>query len=152
MTLRKWFVFGTALMMTASVLTGAAVYADESGASQINSDPINETVTDEKITLALMSEPSTLWGAGTGKLENEDVYISSALFDTLVVLDQEAWEVKPSLATEWEWVDDTHCRFTLRDDVQMTDGSLMTAKSRFPVSFAPIKRISGQAYRILLIF
>lgn len=127
MTLRKWFVFGAALMMTASVLTGAAVYADESGASQINSDPINETVTDEKITLSLMSEPSTLWGAGTGKLENEDVYISSALFDTLVVLDQEAWEVKPSLATEWEWVDDTHCRFTLRDDVQMTDESLMTA-------------------------
>ncbi|MBO1722844.1 ABC transporter substrate-binding protein, partial [Extibacter sp. GGCC_0201] len=29
---------------------------------------------------------------------------------------------------EWEWIDDTHCRFKLRDDVTMTDGTLLEAE------------------------
>ena len=78
MILKKWLVLGASLMITASVLTGTTVLADETGVAQINSDPLNETVSDEKLTVAFMSEPSTLWGPGTGKLENEDVYVASA--------------------------------------------------------------------------
>ena len=128
MKTKKFAALLVSLAMTLPALAGATtVYADDPGVYEVNVDPINTEVTDETLTIALQSEPSTLWGAGTGKLENEDVYIASALYDTLVVLDQEAWEVKPSLATSWEWLDGTHCKFTLRDDVTMTDGTPLVA-------------------------
>ena len=128
MRAKKIAAIGLSLALAAPVFAGTtAVYADEPGIYQNNSESGNTEVTDETLTIALQAEPSTLWGAGVGKLENEDCYIASALFDTLVVLDQETWEVKPSLATSWEWIDGTHCRFTLRDDVTMTDGTPLVA-------------------------
>ena len=33
----------------------------------------------------------------------------------------------PSLATSWEWIDDTHVRFFLRDDAVAYDGTTITA-------------------------
>ncbi len=65
--------------------------------------------------------------AGTGKVENEMVIIYAALTDRLVKVDRNTGDVLPSLATEWEWVDDTHCKFTLRDDVLMSDGTPLVA-------------------------
>ena len=46
--------------------------------------------------------------------------------DRLVAVDENG-EVIPALATEWEWVDDTHCRLKLRDDVVYTNGQTITA-------------------------
>lgn len=89
-------------------------------------DAPNMEVTDETIRIVLASEPSTLWGAPAGKVENESCYIMDALMDRLVAVDKDN-EVVPSLATEWEWVDDTHCRFVLRDDVTMSNGELLVA-------------------------
>lgn len=100
---------------------------ENSGAKTVNADPANQTVTDETLKIGLASEPSTLWGAGCGKTENEMQIISGALMDTLVVTDQNTGDILPNLATEWTWVDDTHCKFTLRDDVTMTDGTPLTA-------------------------
>lgn len=128
MRAKKLAAIGLSLALALPVFSGAtAVYADDPGIYDVNKDAPNTEVTDETLTIALQAEPSTLWGAGVGKLENEDCYINSALFDTLVILDQEAWEVKPNLATSWEWIDETHCRFTLRDDVVMTDGTPLVA-------------------------
>lgn len=95
---------------------------------KVNSDPVNTQVTDETLTVDLSSEPSMLWGASCGKLETEDVLISYALFDTLVSNDPYTGEVVPNLAESWEWVDDTHCKFMLRDDVTMSDGTPLTAE------------------------
>jgi len=92
-----------------------------------NVDPINTEKTDEQIVIQLTSEPSGLWAGGTGKQENECVIIGSAMFDTLVHVDRNTGDVLPALATDWEWVDDTHCKFTLRDDVKMADGTPLVA-------------------------
>ena len=90
-------------------------------------DAANTQATDETLKFGLASEPSTIWGAPVGKVENEAQMVFSALTDTLVKTDKATGEIIPNLATAWEWVDDTHCKFTLRDDVTMTDGSLLTA-------------------------
>ena len=90
-------------------------------------DPANTEKTDETLRVALASEPSTLWGAATGSTENEAQIIGSALMDTLVTVNKETGEVLPKLAKSWEWVDDTHLKFTLRDDVLMNDGNPLTA-------------------------
>lgn len=93
-----------------------------------NTDPANTEKTDETLTIGLTSEPSTLYGAAAGKTENEEQIIGSALLDSLVSVDYATHEVQPNLATEWEWVDDTHLKFTLRDDVTMTDGTPLVAE------------------------
>lgn len=92
-----------------------------------NSDPANTNTSDETLRIGLSSEPSTIWGASEGKAENEEQIINAALLDRLVNVDQITKEVQPNLATEWEWVDDTHCKFTLRDDVTMSDGTPLVA-------------------------
>lgn len=81
---------------------------------------------DEDITIALNSEPSGLYAqysynAATG-------VICNFLYDTLVKWDSEQGCAVPNLATSWEWIDDTHLRMTLRDDVTFADGSPLTAE------------------------
>ena len=51
----------------------------------------------------------------------------AAIADLLIHVDYNTGEIFPALATSWEWLDDTHCRFTLRDDVIMTDGTPFVA-------------------------
>lgn len=91
-------------------------------------DAANTETSDETLTVGLASEPSTLYAVAAGKTENEEQIIGGTLVDTLVSVDYSTNEVLPNLATEWEWIDDTHCRFKLRDDVTMTDGTLLEAE------------------------
>lgn len=92
-----------------------------------NSDPANTETTDETVVIGLASEPSTLYGAAGGTSENEEQIISHTFLDSLVDYNYTTHEVEPSLATSWEWVDDTHLKFTLRDDVTMSDGTPLVA-------------------------
>ena len=124
MSFKKVLGIGLAALLTFSMATCAFADEEVKGA---NEDPANTEVTDETIVIGLSSEPSALWAAGSGKTENEMVIIASGLQDTLVKVDRATNELQPNLATEWEWVDDTHCKFTLRDDVTMTDGSPLVA-------------------------
>lgn len=93
-----------------------------------DTDAPNTTKTDETIVVTLASEPAYLWGAPKGETANETQIISSALYDTLVKTDKATGEVLPNLATAWEWVDGTHCKYTLRDDVMMKDGTPLCAE------------------------
>ena len=108
-----------ALSISASVFAGEAKPA--------NADPANTETTDETLVIGLSAEPSGLWGAGVGKVENEMQIIGAPLTDTLVRADRNTGEILPNLATSWEWLDDTHCRFVLRDDVTMSDGTPLVA-------------------------
>ena len=101
--------------------------AASTGILSANGDPANTTATDETITIGLASEPSTIWGAPEAKTENEAEIVCGAILDTLVHTDYSTGEIVPGLATEWEWKDDTHCKFTLRDDVIMSDGTPLVA-------------------------
>lgn len=92
-----------------------------------NQDAANTEKTDETLTIGLSSEPSSLYGAAGGKTENEEQIIGNAMLDSLVKFNYATNEIEPSLATDWEWVDDTHLKFTLRDDVTMSDGTPLVA-------------------------
>ena len=125
MKMRKLLSLGLAAFMTVSLFAvGAAADEEVKGANQ---DPANTEKSDETIVIGLSAEPSGLFPAGTGKTENEMMIIYGALTDTLVTQDRNTGEVLPCLATEWEWIDDTHCKFTLRDDVTMSDGTPLVA-------------------------
>ena len=88
----------------------------------------NAVKSDETLKVGLASEPSCIWGGPLGKLENEASIISNCLMDRLVDFDEETGEIKPGLATSWEWVDEKHVKFTLRDDVMMSDGTPLVAE------------------------
>ena len=49
------------------------------------------------------------------------------LYDNLVSYDSTTDTFKPSIATKWEYTDDTHIKFTLRNDVVAHDGKKVTA-------------------------
>ena len=121
----KLAALGLAAVMTISMASCAFADGEVKGA---NEDPANTEISDETLVIGLSAEPSALWAIGAGKLENEISIIANALQDSLVDIDKTTGELIPSLATEWEWVDDTHCRFTLRDDVTMSDGTPLVAE------------------------
>ncbi len=122
MKLKKVMALGMTCAMMLSM--AAPTYAEVVDA---NVDPANTEKTDEAITIALASEPSTLLPPFTVATENEAQIVYGALVDTLVVEDKSTGEILPNLAASWEWTDDTHCKFTLRDDIVMSDGSPLVA-------------------------
>lgn len=111
--------------------------SDESKASEVSEessgiigafeDPANTEKSDETIVIGLASEPAALYGPGAGLIATESNVIQNALTDSLVSMDQQTGDINPCLATSWEWVDETHCRFTLRNDVTMADGTPLVA-------------------------
>ncbi len=92
-----------------------------------NQDPANTEKSDEELVVGLPSEPSVIYGEAQGTGENEGEIICHAIFDSLVKYDYGTKEINPNLATSWEWVDETHLKFTLRDDVMMSDGTPLVA-------------------------
>lgn len=126
MKFKKIVSFGLAALMALSMVTtcSAAEAASVKGANQ---DPANTQTSDETLRVGFSAEPSSIWMGGTGKSENEMAIINSAIMDRLVNIDRSTGEVVPMLASSWEWVDDTHCKFTLRDDVTMSDGTPLVA-------------------------
>ena len=122
--MKKLVCIVLALVMAAAMAFTA--FAAE-GVLDANVDPVNTEVTDEQITVCFSSEPAYIWGGGSGVISNEEEIIMHALTDRLVEFDRRTNEVVPGLASEWEWIDDTHCKFTLRDDVTMSDGTPFVA-------------------------
>lgn len=85
--------------------------------------PVSE---DAVLRVAIDGEPDSLFAAyQQNKADNR---VNSSMFNYLVEWDDEAKVSKPSVATEWEWIDDTHIRFTLRDDVLFTNGEKLVAE------------------------
>ena len=93
MKIKKMLTMALACAMFFSV--PSPVFAAVKGA---NEDPANTQQSDETLRIALASEPSTLWPAGSGKTENEAQIISGCLMDTLVSIDRTTGEVLGSSA------------------------------------------------------
>lgn len=89
-----------------------------------NLEPVSGT-SEETLKVCLEEEPACVLplnaNAGVGS------YVSQCIYDTLIHYNSDTKELEPMLATEWEWVDDTHLKMTLRDDVVAYDGSTLTA-------------------------
>ena len=102
-----------------AVATGNQIPGAETG---------NTQKTDETLVVAFQGAPDFLWHPGAEQAAtNEEAMITVALFDRLTYVDQATGELKPCLATEWEWTDDYTLKFTLRDDVVMSDGTPLVA-------------------------
>ena len=101
--------------------------ASDTPAPAAEADAPNTNTSDKNLTIVMPSEPSCIWGAPVGKNENEALTILGAITDRLVEMDNDTGEVKPSLATSWEWLDGTHVQMKLREDVTMTDGTPLVA-------------------------
>lgn len=48
------------------------------------------------------------------------------VYDTILQLDYETQEVLPCIATDWEWLDDTTLKLTIRDDAVFSNGEPLT--------------------------
>jgi peptide/nickel transport system substrate-binding protein len=57
----------------------------------------------------------------------ELVVIGHEVWDTLVIIDPKSTEIKPLLATKWEWVDPTTLEMELRKGVKFHSGKVMDA-------------------------
>lgn len=87
--------------------------------------------------LAEKTDPTTLkvaFNQDSGNLDPQSnslvvgIMIEKHIFDTLIIKDPVTGEFLPGLATEWEWVDDTHLKLTLREGVTFHNGSDFTSK------------------------
>ena len=80
----------------------------------------------ETLTVAINAEPDALYPQYASS--SSVGVVSALMYDTLVSWDAENNCAVPNLATDWEWVDDTHFRLNLRDDVYFSDGDQLTAE------------------------
>ena len=100
--------------------------ASTAEAVDLNQEAVEGISDDAVLRVAIDGEPDSLFAAyQQNKADNR---VNSSMFNYLVEWDDEAKEAKPSVATEWEWIDDTHIRFTLRDDVKFTNGETLVAE------------------------
>ena len=94
----------------------------------------------DTLRIVIGAEPSNIMPlsaeAGDGQ------WIAWCIYDRLVDYDAETGELVPSLATSWEWIDDTHVRFFLRDDAVAYDGTTITAND---VLFSVQRGLEGDA-------
>lgn len=130
MRLRKLAAICIGIVMACSSLGQTALAeAAETTATRddANVDPYNSKKTDELLTIALPSEPAYAFGVPVGNLGKDNVMLQGIYLDSLVRRDKQTGEILPGLAADWEWIDEKHIRFSLRDDVVMADGSYLTS-------------------------
>ena len=86
---------------------------------------LDAALAKDQLVIDLVSEPSSL---DPHKQWNPDsYYVYRNIFDNLVTRD-DAGEIAPQIATEWNNVSDTEIVFTIRDDVTFHDGEKLTAE------------------------
>lgn len=82
-------------------------------------------VSDETLRVVITGEPVNIMPLSAESGEGH--WIDWCIYDRLVNYDSETGALVPGLAESWEWVDDTHIRFHLRQDAVAYDGSIITA-------------------------
>lgn len=101
-----------------------------------------EGVSDETLRLVIQTEPSYLLSLKGNYGGHRQVV--SAICDTLIRYDSDTNTFEPSIATSWEWVDDTHLRFYIRDDVIAYDGTTLTADD---ILYSVARGVEGDAVK-----
>ena len=88
---------------------------------------------EEAAPVADSPEPETLTVGTMDTTDTFDPCASSScrlglmmVFDTVLKLDYATQEVQPCIATDWEWVDDTTLKLTIRDDAVFSNGDPVT--------------------------
>ena len=110
--------------------SGAASASTAAGSSSAPADSSNAATTEEAykgrtLTVAVSAEPNAL----IAQVATPDIgtgHISRLIYGYLYDFDENG-EIVPSLATGYEWVDDTTLRLTLRQGVYFDNGDEFTA-------------------------
>lgn len=89
--------------------------------------PAGEAPSGE-LTIVLPRSLESLDPHGAHSVEEATAVVLSMVLDTLVARDPDSGELLPSLATEWEAIDDRTWQFTLREGVMLHDGSEFTSE------------------------
>lgn len=125
---KKSFLLFVLTLMLAFVLAACASEPDETGGT--SDDTNNEGTTEEEpdageLVIANSADAVSLDPAGSNDVPSSNV--AENIYETLVKLNMDM-ELEPSLATEWEAVEDDVWEFTLREDVKFHDGSDFNAE------------------------
>lgn len=81
---------------------------------------------DETLVVLLDAEPTHLMSTYT-MFNRAGAHVAFTIYDTLIYYDYDTGEYLPAVAESWEWIDDTHLQFNLRQDVVAADGTPFTA-------------------------
>ncbi|WP_129669299.1 ABC transporter substrate-binding protein [Phytoactinopolyspora endophytica] len=120
--MKRHAILGTAL---AAALALAACGSDTSSPSSSSGGDDGGGSSGGTLTLGAIGAPATFDPAGSEWGNYAPFY--QAVYDTLLLMTPEG-EIEPFLATDWSYNDDnTVLTLTLRDDVEFTDGSMLTA-------------------------
>ncbi|MEA4920074.1 MAG: ABC transporter substrate-binding protein [Clostridiaceae bacterium] len=115
------------IIMTAALLLG--VFAGCGSTETTDNGATGGSDTEKKvkdtITLVTEAEPETLDPRKGNTVANN--IIQTLIFDALISMDDDN-VFHPRLATEWDFIDDTHLRFKLRENVKFSNGYDFTAE------------------------
>lgn len=125
---KKSFLLFVLTLMLAFVLAACASEPDETGGTSYDTN--DEGTTEEEpdageLVIANSADAVSLDPAGSNDVPSSNV--AENIYETLVKLNMDM-ELEPSLATEWEAVEDDVWEFTLREDVKFHDGSDFNAE------------------------
>ena len=122
----------TVVSMTACGNKSASASAQEATPAETSAQiaetaPKPTELSDKTLTVALQAEPTGLTGllgAGT----EAGLIVMDTLTNTLYRYDGETRQAVPALASSYETIDETHYRFTLREDACYSDGTPVKAQ------------------------
>ncbi len=115
----------TLCAVLAAVLLAACLSGCGGGGGE-ETTPAGEKTPKDTLIVAKSEDITSLDPAEAINLKSTSIY--SQIFEGLVRYNAETKEVEPWLATQWEKVDDTTWRFTLREGVNFHDGNAMTSE------------------------
>lgn len=98
---------------------------------------------EETLTIALALEPASLMPASS--VSKEELMIIDCMAETLFKWDAKSGEIVPRLA-DFEWIDDTHFRVTLKDGIYFQNGEELTTDDVL-YTFQVKSSLSGGNYK-----
>lgn len=114
------------MLLAAALLLGlmAGCSSDTQGENGQSSDEDGSGIPDIDLTIAVGFEPTTLNNHNANDANTN--FFCSLIYGSLTNFDENN-EMVPDLAESWEWLDDTHIRFHLREGVKWHNGEDFTA-------------------------
>ena len=137
--MKKWTRLAAAILAIAMMCSLAACGGNSNSGSGDNSAPAetpaapNGGAAETGAPAEDSNEPETL---RVGTLDSTDTFDPCSnsdcglglmlVYDTVLQLNYDTMEVEPCIATDWEWVDDTTLKLTIREGVTFSNGDELT--------------------------
>ena len=124
--MKKMALFLVIAMVFSLVMGSGVLASGEASGEAADSTIVAEATGDRTLRVFLSAEPGSINPLSVTSAGDCN-YVAQCMYDTLIFFNSDTNELEPSVATAWEWIDDTHLQVTIRDDVVAVDGTLFTA-------------------------